>query len=187
MSDDLTPTEYLVLDVLSARRRLGESLWTFPRHTRRTLRTLEAKGYIGFKESGPSGDPQAWFNEMRPDLIGDWTKHVIEYRPVQPDDGDIIDRLHILYGMPYDSHEADVLRYHLALAPARDEDEAVPLYVDPALKSATVRGLSAPTVAEPPPPGWKPQPGEPRFDLLEHTAPTLWQRLRRRLKGSPDD
>lgn len=40
----LTPTEYLVLDVLIARYRLGEHLWTFPSNVSRAIDSLAAKG-----------------------------------------------------------------------------------------------------------------------------------------------
>lgn len=47
--DGLTPTEYLVLDVLVARYRLGDNSWTFPVQMRSALRRLEARGYLVFK------------------------------------------------------------------------------------------------------------------------------------------
>ena len=42
----LTPTESLVLEVLGARARTGEQLWTFDTSTMRPARSLEAKGLI---------------------------------------------------------------------------------------------------------------------------------------------
>ena len=43
----LTPTEDLILEVLAARYRLGEQLWTFSSRHGRALSSLESKGFIG--------------------------------------------------------------------------------------------------------------------------------------------
>lgn len=121
--DDLTPTEYLVLDVMSSRRRLGEGLWTFPRFMQRTLRSLEAKGYIGWKQ-GPSGDPQAWFNRLRPDLTEPWTRHRIEYRrhplplPIE-----------VVEARPYGSFLEGLLDHVRNLATLHPNDTALPLVI----------------------------------------------------------
>jgi hypothetical protein len=45
-SPDFTPTESLILDVLVARFRLGDTLWTFETRNLPALRKLEAKGLI---------------------------------------------------------------------------------------------------------------------------------------------
>lgn len=42
----LTPTEDLVMEVLAARFRLGENLWTFSSQHRNTLRSLASKGLV---------------------------------------------------------------------------------------------------------------------------------------------
>lgn len=44
--DDLPPTQYLILDVLAARYRTGEQLWTFPSTLRPAIRALEAQGLV---------------------------------------------------------------------------------------------------------------------------------------------
>lgn len=46
MNMKLTPTECLILEVLAARRRLGEVLWTFDTSTRPSALKLESKGLI---------------------------------------------------------------------------------------------------------------------------------------------
>lgn len=46
MADDLPPTQYLILDVLAARYRCGESLWTFPSKLAVPLRALEDAGLV---------------------------------------------------------------------------------------------------------------------------------------------
>lgn len=42
----LTPTEDLLIEVLAARFRLGERLWTFDTSTRKAALKLESKGLI---------------------------------------------------------------------------------------------------------------------------------------------
>lgn len=48
MSDPVhvTPTEDLLMEVLSARYRLGENLWTFDLRHKKALERLEAKGLV---------------------------------------------------------------------------------------------------------------------------------------------
>lgn len=42
----LTPSEDLAIDVLLARYRLGENLWTFESRHKKTLDKLAARGYV---------------------------------------------------------------------------------------------------------------------------------------------
>lgn len=42
----MTPTQELILEVLAARVRLGETLWTFSSRHGRALRSLQALGYV---------------------------------------------------------------------------------------------------------------------------------------------
>lgn len=58
-----SPTGWLVLEVLAARRRLGESTWSFPTMFRPTLRRLEASGLVGFKSSVAEGAFTAWLTD----------------------------------------------------------------------------------------------------------------------------
>lgn len=44
--DDLPPTQYLILEILAARYRLGEELWTFPARLAAPLRDLQAAGLV---------------------------------------------------------------------------------------------------------------------------------------------
>lgn len=46
--DKLPPTEYLVMEVLAARWRLGEPSWPFPSNLRPTLESLRAKYLIDY-------------------------------------------------------------------------------------------------------------------------------------------
>lgn len=42
--------QYLILELLTARYRLGEGLWTLPARTRPQCRALEELGLVGWKE-----------------------------------------------------------------------------------------------------------------------------------------
>jgi len=42
----MTPTQELAMEVLVARKRLGEGVWTFKSYHERTLRELETKGLV---------------------------------------------------------------------------------------------------------------------------------------------
>lgn len=44
--DSLPPVEYLVMDVLAARARLGETCWTFPSRLRPAMRSLADRGLL---------------------------------------------------------------------------------------------------------------------------------------------
>lgn len=58
--DALPPTEYLMMEVLVARTRLGETHWTFPRKLRPTARSLEAKGYVTWKSGVAQDTIMVW-------------------------------------------------------------------------------------------------------------------------------
>lgn len=45
--DSLPPTQYLILEVLAARWRTGEELWTFPSSLRPAVRALADLGLVG--------------------------------------------------------------------------------------------------------------------------------------------
>lgn len=45
-TDKLPPTQYLVLEVLAARHRLGETTWSFPTSLERALLALQSAGLI---------------------------------------------------------------------------------------------------------------------------------------------
>jgi hypothetical protein len=57
---DLPPTDWLVMEVLAARRRLGEAIWTFPTTLRPSLRRLEARGLVGWKSGVIENTCRAW-------------------------------------------------------------------------------------------------------------------------------
>jgi hypothetical protein len=61
--DDLPLTEYLLLDVLAARFRTGDQMWTFPRRARHYLRRLEERGLVELKAGVVENTVQAWLTE----------------------------------------------------------------------------------------------------------------------------
>lgn len=51
-ADALPPTQYLIMEVLAARHRLGEPYWTFPNRVLPAIRALE-KADLAWSRSGP--------------------------------------------------------------------------------------------------------------------------------------
>lgn len=75
MLDGYRPSEWLMLEVLAARYRLGEKAWTFPARCSALATGLEARGLVGWKNGIVEGSIlvhltpaglTAW------DLDGDW-------------------------------------------------------------------------------------------------------------------
>jgi hypothetical protein len=62
-TDELPPTQYLILEVLAARWRLGERLWTFPTSCRPAAAKLAELGLTNWR-SGPAAHTiQVWLTE----------------------------------------------------------------------------------------------------------------------------
>jgi hypothetical protein len=59
----LPPTQYLIIDVLAARARVGERMWTFPRQLGRALRALEDAGWLDYKSGVVQDTYQAWLTD----------------------------------------------------------------------------------------------------------------------------
>ena len=60
---DLPPTEYLILEVLAARVRLGERMWTFPAKVKPALDSLQARGLIWTRSAPTPKDYQAYLTD----------------------------------------------------------------------------------------------------------------------------
>lgn len=60
---DITPAEELFVELLIARHRLGECVWTFSNRQLRIARRLEEKGYIGTKGGVTEGNFRAWLTD----------------------------------------------------------------------------------------------------------------------------
>jgi hypothetical protein len=63
MADDLPPTQYLILEVLAARVRLGEHMWTFPDRLRPALNALQERGLIWWRSAPTPNDVQAYLTD----------------------------------------------------------------------------------------------------------------------------
>ncbi|GAB7053230.1 hypothetical protein [Catenuloplanes indicus] len=61
--DQLPPTQALLLEVLAARYRLGEHLWTFPSSCTSAARGLSGRGLIGWKGGVAPRTIQAWLTD----------------------------------------------------------------------------------------------------------------------------
>lgn len=79
---DLPPTQALVLEVLAARYRLGETYWSFSVRHRPTLERLERRGLVSWKPSPAPGACMAWLTDAgrvavlsgtyQPPALGEW-------------------------------------------------------------------------------------------------------------------
>jgi hypothetical protein len=90
---DPTPTEWLIMEVLAARYRLGESSWHFPNTCKRTLKCLAERDWIAYKASTIDGFQQAWLRtdgKLEWDLTDGWGHSLVD---LQLDPGDPIPAL----------------------------------------------------------------------------------------------
>ena len=62
-TDNLPPTQYLILEVLAARYRTGEHAWTFPARVRNHLDALADLGLVGCKSGIVPRTALAWFTD----------------------------------------------------------------------------------------------------------------------------
>jgi len=62
--DALPITQLLILEVLGARSRLGEALWTFPSRCRPALRALESAGLAEWKGGVVDNTVRAWLTDL---------------------------------------------------------------------------------------------------------------------------
>lgn len=60
--DSLPPTQYLILDVLAARHRTGEQVWTFPSRFTNQFRILSEAGLVDFDGAGKK-TLRAWLTD----------------------------------------------------------------------------------------------------------------------------
>jgi hypothetical protein len=63
VSDNPTPTEHLVLEVLAARHRLGEACWTFPSSVAPAATRLAGRGLVTWKHASIEKHILIWFTE----------------------------------------------------------------------------------------------------------------------------
>jgi len=62
--DALPVSQLLVMEVLAARARLGENLWTFTDRCRSALRALETAGLVGWKGGVTERTVRAWLTDL---------------------------------------------------------------------------------------------------------------------------
>ena len=86
---DLPPTEYLILEVLAARVRLAERMWTFPARVKPALNSLQARGLIWWRSAPTPRDYQAYLTEA-----GEREALAEEYVPPRDRMSVEIERLH---------------------------------------------------------------------------------------------
>jgi len=60
-TENLTPTEDLLVDLLTARVRLGEQLWTVETRVRKSVESLNKRGVIDYKEGIVEHTLLIWF------------------------------------------------------------------------------------------------------------------------------
>ncbi|MEU7978222.1 hypothetical protein AB0B63_06790 [Micromonospora sp. NPDC049081] len=64
-TDNLPPTQYLILEVLAARHRLGEHCWTFPSRPgiRTAVAALTVAGLVTWKSSPAQRSVLVWLTD----------------------------------------------------------------------------------------------------------------------------
>ena len=67
--DTLPPTQYLVLEVLAARYRCGEYLWTFPSRCRPAIRALARAGLVHEMHGIVPNTVRAWLSDEGKALV----------------------------------------------------------------------------------------------------------------------
>lgn len=82
--DNLPPTQYLVMEVLAARARTGESLWTFPSNLAVPLRSLEQLGLVSVMHGVAPASLRARLTEtgkscvLKPDFVPPVVQQVLD-------------------------------------------------------------------------------------------------------------
>lgn len=61
--ESVPPTQYLVMESLVARWRLGEAFWTFPSSLRPALRALAERGLVRHKSGFTEHTERAWLTD----------------------------------------------------------------------------------------------------------------------------
>lgn len=62
-TESLPPTQYLIMEMLAARYRLGEHMWTFPARLRPALNELQELGLIWWRSAPTPHDVQAYLTD----------------------------------------------------------------------------------------------------------------------------
>lgn len=65
--ESLPPAQYLMMEVLAARHRLGETHWTFPSRHASIARELEGKGLVEWKSGITERTIRVWLTQAGKD------------------------------------------------------------------------------------------------------------------------
>ncbi len=122
--DTLPPTQYLILDVLAARRRLGEQFWTFPDRLKPAVQARERAGLV-WARSGPA--PNAF--QVWPTAAFQALMDASEYRTPTVADGQVREQIRRSVGRDllrcYGTASLDELRRAAERAPSSVSPEVV--------------------------------------------------------------
>lgn len=99
----LPPTQHLLLDLLAARTRLGEAVWTVPNTCQKAINALADRGLVTDRSAPVAGARLVWLTDAgRAEVLsGDYVPPVD--RPAW-----VVDTGSALLGPFTDSHDADV-------------------------------------------------------------------------------
>jgi hypothetical protein len=62
-TENFTPTQELIMDLLVARARLGENVWTFSTRVTKAVEDLSQKGHVYWKSAPTYGHILVWLTE----------------------------------------------------------------------------------------------------------------------------
>lgn len=99
---DLTPTEELILEVLTARLRLGEKLWTFSSRHNVAMRKLRLRGIIRTMNGVTENTIRAYLTNEYAALLQDYSSPI--YKKCANEIADDLDEL------GFDSNIGNVVR-----------------------------------------------------------------------------
>ncbi|AXV09928.1 Phage protein (plasmid) [Euzebya pacifica] len=99
----LPPTQHLLLDLLAARARLGEAVWTVPNTCRQAIDALAADGLVKHKSAPVAGHQLVWLTEAgRAEVMSDG------YVPPRDRPTWVADTDGAITGPFHDQHDADI-------------------------------------------------------------------------------
>lgn len=92
--DGFTPTEYLIMEVMAARWRLGIELWPFPTAFAKTIRKLEDDGFVWYKDGNVE-------NTLLVAITSQGASRMKLHRPFRPNGDQVVGRV---WEMKVNSH-----------------------------------------------------------------------------------
>jgi hypothetical protein len=99
----LPPTQHLLLDLLAARARLGEAVWTVPNTCQQAIDALANRGLVADKSAPIEGARLVWLTDAgRTEALSD------DYIPPVDRPAWVVDNGQTLAGPFTDSHDAEI-------------------------------------------------------------------------------